>query len=161
MQPCNSKNDLQPVLNATPKFRRASLNSKTISPLVSVTKSLITTYSLCSPEFTYQTSKNPKRVLTKPSEGKCNNGFDNINSDYILYVNDVLGVEQNRKYLVLDILGQGTFGQVVKCQNLLTKEILAVKVVKSRTEYLTQSITEAKILELLNQKIDPTNKHHF
>ncbi|CAI6730644.1 ANM_collapsed_G0028590.mRNA.1.CDS.1 [Saccharomyces cerevisiae] len=135
MQPCNSKNDLQPVLNATPKFRRASLNSKTISPLVSVTKSLITTYSLCSPEFTYQTSKNPKRVLTKPSEGKCNNGFDNINSDYILYVNDVLGVEQNRKYLVLDILGQGTFGQVVKCQNLLTKEILAVKVVKSRTEY--------------------------
>ena len=101
--------------------------------------------SLCSPDFTYQTSKNPKRVLTKPSEGKCNNGFDNVNSDYILYVNDVLGVEQNRKYLVLDILGQGTFGQVVKCQNLLTKEILAVKVVKSRTEYLTQSITEAKI----------------
>ncbi|EJS43233.1 yak1p [Saccharomyces arboricola H-6] len=161
MQPCSSKNDLQPVINVTPKFRRASLNSKTISPLVSVTKSLITTYSLCSPDFTYQTSKNPKRVLTKPSEGKCNNGFDNLNSDYILYVNDVLGVEQNRKYLVLDILGQGTFGQVVKCQNLLTKEILAVKVVKSRTEYLTQSITEAKILELLNQKIDPANKHHF
>ncbi|CAI4034288.1 hypothetical protein SMKI_10G0740 [Saccharomyces mikatae IFO 1815] len=161
MQPCSSKNDLQPVSNATPKFRRASLNSKTISPLISVTKSLITTYSLCSPDFTYQTSKNPKRVLTKPSEGKCNKGFDNINSDYILYVNDVLGVEQNRKYLVLDILGQGTFGQVVKCQNLLTKEILAVKVVKSRTEYLTQSITEAKILELLNQKIDPANKHHF
>lgn len=161
MQPCNSKNDLQPVINATPKFRRASLNSKTISPLVSVTKSLITTYSLCSPDFTYQTSKNPKRVLTKPSEGKCNNGFDNVNSDYILYVNDVLGVEQNRKYLVLDILGQGTFGQVVKCQNLLTKEILAVKVVKSRTEYLTQSITEAKILELLNKKIDPANEHHF
>ncbi|QLL33767.1 hypothetical protein HG536_0F00920 [Torulaspora globosa] len=161
MQKCTSRSDLAPTVNPTPKFRRASLNSKTISPLIALTKSLITTYSLCSHDFSYQTSKNPKRVLTKPSEPKCNNGYDNINSDYILYVNDVLGTEQNRKYLVLDILGQGTFGQVVKCQNVLTKEILAVKVVKSRTEYLNQSITEAKILELLNTKVDPRNEHHF
>ena len=100
-------------------------------------------------------------MLTKPSEGKCNNGNDNLNSDYILYVNDVLGVEHNRKYLVLDLLGQGTFGQVVKCQNLITKEILAVKVVKSKSEYLNQSVTEAKVLELLNRQIDPNNEHHF
>lgn len=161
MHKCHSKNDLQPCINPNPKFRRASLHSKTISPLIGLTKSLLTTYALCSPDFTYQTSKNPKRVLTKPSEGKYNNGYDNVNSDYILYVNDVLGTEQNRKYLVLDILGQGTFGQVVKCQNLQTKEIIAVKVVKSRSEYLNQSISEAKILELLNEKIDPNNKHHF
>lgn len=156
-----SKNDLKPQINKVPKYRRASLNSKTISPLIGLTKNLITTYQLCSSEFVYQTSKNPKRVLTKPSEGKCNNGYDNINSDYILYVNDVLGVEQNRKYLVLDILGQGTFGQVVKCQNLMTKEILAVKVIKSKSEYLNQSLTEVKILELINEKIDPDDKHHF
>lgn len=161
MRNVSSRHDLQPIINSTPKFRRASLNSKTISPLIALTKSLITTYSLCSSEFQYQTSKNPRRVLTTPSEGKCNNGYDNVNSDYILYVNDVLGLEQNRKYLVLDILGQGTFGQVVKCQNLITKEILAVKVIKSKTEYLNQSITEAKILELINRKIDPLNKHHF
>lgn len=161
MQRCTSKTDLSPMVNATPKFRRASLNSTTMSPLIALTKNLITTYSLCSPDFSYQTSKNPKRVLTKPSEAKCNSGFDNVNSDYILYVNDVLGTEQNRRYLVLDILGQGTFGQVVKCQNVHTKEIVAVKVVKSRAEYLNQSITEAKILELLNTKVDPMNEHHF
>ncbi|GAV48706.1 hypothetical protein ZYGR_0N01100 [Zygosaccharomyces rouxii] len=161
MQKCNSKSELKPTLNATPKYRRASLNSKTISPVIALTKGLITTYSLCSPDFSYQTSKNPKRVLTKPNEGKYNGGYDNINSDYILYVNDVLGTEQNRKYLVLDILGQGTFGQVVKCQNILTKKIVAVKVVKSREEHLTQSITEARILDLLNTKVDPMNKHHI
>lgn len=161
MHKVNARQDMRPTINATPKYRRASLDSRTVSPLVALTKSLTTTYTLCSPEFSYQTSKNPKRVLTKPSEGKNNNGHDNINSDYILYVNDVLGTEQNRKYLVLDILGQGTFGQVVKCQNMLTKEILAVKVVKSKSEYLNQSITEAKILELLNSKIDPLGEHHF
>lgn len=161
MQRCITKNDLKPTVNDKPKYRRASVHSQTISPLKGLTKNLITTYQLCSPDFIYQTSKNPKRVLTKLSEPKYNNGFDNANSDYILYVNDVLGTEQNRKYLVLDILGQGTFGQVVKCQNLQTKEILAVKVIKSRSEYLNQSITEAKILELLNTKIDPDNKHHI
>lgn len=161
MQKCDKKTDLKPTLNANPKYRRASLNSKTISPIIALTKGLITTYSLCSPDFSYQTSKNPKRVLTKPSEGKYNAGYDNINSDYILYVNDVLGTEQNRKYLVLDILGQGTFGQVVKCQNIITKNIVAVKVVKSREEHLTQSITEARILDLLNTKVDPLNKHHI
>ncbi|CAL9731825.1 dual specificity protein kinase Yak1p [Monosporozyma unispora] len=161
MQKCITKNNLKPTVNDKPKYRRASVHSQTISPLKGLTKNLITTYQLCSPDFIYQTSKNPKRVLTKPSEPKFNNGYDNVNSDYILYVNDVLGTEQNRKYLVLDILGQGTFGQVVKCQNLQTKEILAVKVIKSRSEYLNQSITEAKILELLNTKIDPDNKHHF
>lgn len=161
MKKCVTKHNLKPIVNDKPLYRRASVHSEAISPLRGLTKNLITTYQLCSPDFVYQTSKNPKRVLTKPSEPKYNGGYDNVNSDYILYVNDVLGTEQNRKYLVLDILGQGTFGQVVKCQNLLTKEILAVKVIKSRSEYLNQSITEAKILELLNKKIDPNNKHHF
>ena len=161
MRKCITKHDLKPIINDKPQYRRASVHSQTISPLRGLTKNLITTYQLCSPDFMYQTSKNPKRVLTKPSEPKYNGGYDNVNSDYILYVNDVLGTEQNRKYLVLDILGQGTFGQVVKCQNLLTKEILAVKVIKSKSEYLNQSITEAKILELLNKKIDPNNEHHF
>lgn len=156
-----TRQDLNPVIHSTPKYRRASLSSKTVSPLMALTKSLTTTYSLCNDDFAYQTSKNPKRVLTKPNEGKYNNGHDNVNSDYILYVNDVLGVEHNRKYLVLDLLGQGTFGQVVKCQNLITKEILAVKVVKSKSEYLNQSVTEAKVLELLNRQIDPNNEHHF
>ena len=39
----------------------------------------------------YSKSTNPKRVLTKPLEPKYNNGYDNEDSDYILYVNDVLG----------------------------------------------------------------------
>lgn len=161
LQICHSVHELQPTLNKTPKYRRASVHSKTISPLVALTKNLTTTYSLCSSLYTYKTSRNPRRVLTKPSEGQLNHGFDNVNSDYILYVNDVLGVESNRKYMVLDILGHGTFGQVVKCQNLSNKEIIAVKVIKSRSEYLNQSLTETKILELINEKIDPHDRHHF
>lgn len=41
--------------------------------------------------FKYSSSLNPRRVLTKPSDGISNDGVDNSNADYILYVNDILG----------------------------------------------------------------------
>ncbi|CAJ0757769.1 23995_t:CDS:2, partial [Entrophospora sp. SA101] len=89
-----------------------------------------------------------------PSKGVKNDGYDNEDSDYILYVNDILGSEE-------DILGQGTFGQVVKCQNLKTKEIVAVKVVKNKPAYFNQSMMEVTILELLNQTWDIKDQHHI
>lgn len=89
-------------------------------------------------------------MLTKPSKPCGNNGYDNEDSDYILYVNDVLGSEGN-KYLILDVLGQGTFGQVVKCQNLKTHEIVGVKVIKNKEAYAQQSTMEIMILDIVSQ----------
>jgi dual specificity protein kinase YAK1 len=54
------------------------------------------------------------------------------------------------RYLILDVLGQGTFGQVVKCQNMKTNEIVAVKVVKNKPAYFNQSMMEVAILEEVN-----------
>jgi dual specificity protein kinase YAK1 len=51
--------------------------------------------------------------------------------------------------LILDVLGQGTFGQVVKCQNLKTQEVVAVKVIKNRTAYFNQSMMEVSVLDLV------------
>lgn len=55
------------------------------------------------------------------------------------------------KYLILDVLGQGTFGQVVKCQNTRTHEIVAVKVVKNKPAYFNQSMMEVAILQLVSE----------
>lgn len=54
------------------------------------------------------------------------------------------------RYLILDVLGQGTFGQVVKCQNLKTQEVVAVKVIKNRTAYFNQSMMEVSVLDLVH-----------
>lgn len=59
------------------------------------------------------------------------------------------------RYLILDVLGQGTFGQVVKCQNLKTQEVVAVKVVKNRTAYFNQSMMEVSVLDLVNSYKHP------
>lgn len=153
-----SKNDLHPKVHHQPKYRRCSVNSVHISPLNALLVYLTELYAICQPrKFQYSKTTNPRRVLTKPSEPKFNNGYDNEDSDYILYVNDMLGTEEGRKYMVLDLLGLGTFGQVVKCQNLSNQSVCAVKVIKSKPAYLNQSLTEKRILEFLNANSDGTH----
>jgi serine/threonine protein kinase len=51
------------------------------------------------------------------------------------------------------VLGQGTFGQVVKCQNLKTQEVVAVKVIKNRTAYFNQSMMEVSVLDLVSHSM--------
>lgn len=132
-----------------------------ITPLTAMSLHLVGTYSMCVPSFSYTSSRNPRRVLTKNNVPAHNNGADNDMHDYILYVNDTLGVDEKRMYVVLDILGQGTFGQVVKCQDMHTGEIVAVKVVKNKLEFLKQSIMEASILEQINSTVGGVRGNYF
>lgn len=62
------------------------------------------------------------------------------------------------RYLILDVLGQGTFGQVVKCQNLKTQEVVAVKVIKNRTAYFNQSMMEVSVLDLVRLRDTPAGR---
>jgi dual specificity protein kinase YAK1 len=64
---------------------------------------------------------------------------------------EIANTSLRNRYLILDVLGQGTFGQVVKCQNLKTQEVVAVKVVKNRTAYFNQSMMEVSVLDLVRQ----------
>ncbi|KAI1751452.1 kinase-like domain-containing protein [Xylaria castorea] len=156
--------ELRPRINSQPPFRRANPEGGFISPLQALTVHLPATYRICNPNFKYESSRNPRRVLTKPSKGTKNDGYDNEDSDYILYVNDILGSEEaghKNRYLILDVLGQGTFGQVVKCQNLKTQEVVAVKVIKNRTAYFNQSMMEVSVLDLVNTKLDKNDDHHL
>ncbi|KAF3938367.1 hypothetical protein ABW19_dt0206014 [Dactylella cylindrospora] len=72
--------DIKGNLNNQPAYRRAHPEGAT--------------YRICNPNFKYESSRNPRRVLTKPSKGVKNDGYDNEDSDYILYVNDILGSEE-------------------------------------------------------------------
>jgi dual specificity protein kinase YAK1 len=40
------------------------------------------------------------------------------------------------QYKIVEYLGQGTFGQVVKCINLKTNSEHAVKIIKNKQEYI-------------------------
>ncbi|KAH8549942.1 kinase-like protein, partial [Umbelopsis sp. PMI_123] len=165
----NKAIDLRPVVNKQPLHRRARPEGGFISPLQALTVDISETYRLRNPVFKYNPLRNPRRVLTKPSKSSKNDGFDNEDCDYILRVNDTLGSEKGQdlyskpshRYRVLDILGQGTFGQVVKCQRISTKELVSVKVIKNKPAYMIQSQLEVEILKKLNGERDAQDRHHI
>ncbi|XP_038699889.1 dual specificity protein kinase YAK1 homolog isoform X2 [Tripterygium wilfordii] len=127
-----------------------------------LTKDIIATYQTCNPQFKYSEELNPKRYLTSPSIGVNNDGFDNVNSDLILAVNFALvNSDRQRRYVVKDVLGHGTFGQVAKCWAAETNSFVAVKIIKNQPAYYQQALVEVSILTTLNKKYDPEDKHHI
>jgi dual specificity protein kinase YAK1 len=52
-----------------------------------------------------------------------------------------------RSFRVLELLGEGTFGQVVKCEDCETKVQVAVKVIKNKPAYHNQALMEIRILK--------------
>lgn len=57
--------------------------------------------------------------------------------DYQLVQHEVL-YSLNNQYEVLEFLGRGTFGQVVKCWKKGTNEIVAIKILKNHPSYARQ-----------------------
>ncbi|TXG48787.1 hypothetical protein EZV62_024662 [Acer yangbiense] len=127
-----------------------------------LTKDIVETYQICNPQFKFSEDLNPKRYLTTPSVGVLNDGYDNANSDLILSVNYALvNLETHRRYIVKDVLGHGTFGQVARCLDVETNSFVAVKIIKNQPAYYQQALVEVSILTTLNRKYDPEDKHHI
>jgi serine/threonine protein kinase len=124
-----------------------------------LTLNIIDTYSRCNPAFR-AVEKLPQRILTNPSEGVLNDGFDNEEGNLICRVHDKI-THDDTTYTVLDLLGCGTFGQVFKCQNDATKQLVAIKIIKNKRAYYNQGLLEMKIARLLNNTYDPKDERHL
>uniref|UniRef100_A0A3Q3AD23 non-specific serine/threonine protein kinase n=1 Tax=Kryptolebias marmoratus TaxID=37003 RepID=A0A3Q3AD23_KRYMA len=69
--------------------------------------------------------------------------------DYQVVQHEVLCSMKNT-YEVLDFLGRGTFGQVVKCWKRGTGEVVAIKILKNHPSYARQGQIEVGILARLS-----------
>lgn len=86
---------------------------------------------------------NPVTVVASKQSGGSGDG------DYQLVQHEVLCSVKNT-YEVLDFLGRGTFGQVVKCWKRGTNEIVAIKILKNHPSYVRQGQIEVSILARLS-----------
>jgi len=50
------------------------------------------------------------------------------------------------RYIVKDLLGHGTFGQVAKCWDSDSNSFVAVKIIKNQPAYYQQALVEVTIL---------------
>ncbi|XP_064596955.1 dual specificity tyrosine-phosphorylation-regulated kinase 4-like isoform X2 [Liolophura sinensis] len=53
---------------------------------------------------------------------------------------------------MLEVLGKGSFGQVVKCYDHKTEQFVAVKIIRNKKRFHHQALVEVKILDALRRK---------
>ncbi|XP_063983186.1 homeodomain-interacting protein kinase 2 isoform X3 [Diachasmimorpha longicaudata] len=115
------------------------------------------------PQFHQQTQQPPQQQqqqhkqtnMTSHSKQVANTGNGGNNpqgdGDYQLVQHEVL-YSMTNQYEVLEFLGRGTFGQVVKCWKKGTNEIVAIKILKNHPSYARQGQIEVSILSRLSQE---------
>ncbi|XP_031782290.1 homeodomain-interacting protein kinase 2 isoform X7 [Nasonia vitripennis] len=104
-----------------------------------------------------QQQQHKASTMTSHTKQVSNNGNGNGGSnpqgdgDYQLVQHEVL-YSMTNQYEVLEFLGRGTFGQVVKCWKKGTNEIVAIKILKNHPSYARQGQIEVSILSRLSQE---------
>lgn len=92
---------------------------------------------------------------TLPSLNESSTAQD---GDYKVKPNEILQ-SSNAVYEVLEFIGRGTFGQVVKCLRKDSNELVAVKILKNHPHYARQGQVEIQILTHLSS--ESSDKHNF
>eukprot|EP00794_Sanderia_malayensis_P001397 gene1397-1542_t len=90
---------------------------------------------------------NGKKIEGVPG-APTNNGYDDENGSYIRVFNDHIAY----RYEVVDLLGKGSFGQVVKAYDHKNGEYVALKIIRNKKRFHHQALVEVKILDTLRKK---------
>ena len=127
-------------------------------PLIKLTVSLIDTYKNINQVY-YET-RDARRAArqTKPgkSGGTNNNGWDDENYDYIITSGELF----YGRYKIKERIGKGSFGQVVRAEDIESHREVAIKIIKSKKPFLLQAKTEIELLTHLWEK-DPDDQHNI
>ncbi|RMY47947.1 hypothetical protein D0864_14975, partial [Hortaea werneckii] len=102
-------------------------------------------------------TRNAKKIIgsltspmgATPSDGSKNGnyGYDDERGDY----NIVLGDHLAYRYEVIDVLGKGSFGQVVRCVDHKDGGVVAVKIIRNKKRFHQQALVEVGILGRLGE----------
>ena len=72
--------------------------------------------------------------------------------DYVYQQHDHIAY----RYEILEHLGRGSFGQVVKVYDYKRKEFSALKIIRNKKKFYNQAIIELKVLKYIRDN-DPSN----
>jgi dual specificity tyrosine-phosphorylation-regulated kinase 2/3/4 len=76
-----------------------------------------------------------------------NFGYDDDRGDYQIVIGDHLAY----RYEIVDVLGKGSFGQVVRCVDHKTGVLVAVKIIRNKKRFHQQALVEVNILQKLKE----------
>ncbi|KRZ70813.1 Serine/threonine-protein kinase minibrain, partial [Trichinella papuae] len=134
---------------------------RSLAPLKKLSIDLIKTYQRIN-EMYY--AKKKRRVAQRKAEDELakrgrdlnNDGYDDENHDYIIRRGDrLLG-----RYVIENLIGKGSFGQVVKALDTFENCHVAIKVIKNKRPFLNQAQIEVQLLQMMN-KLDENSKYYI
>ncbi|KAJ5108347.1 hypothetical protein N7456_005022 [Penicillium angulare] len=99
-------------------------------------------------------TQNAKKHVGDLHSGAANFGYDDDRGDY----NIVMGDHLAYRYEAVDVLGKGSFGQVVRCVDHKTGALVAVKIIRNKKRFHQQALIEVNLLRKLKDW-DPDRRH--
>ncbi|KAF4121083.1 hypothetical protein GMORB2_2570 [Geosmithia morbida] len=102
------------------------------------------------------------KVVGDLHSDKPNFGYDDDRGDYTIIPGDHLAY----RYEIVDVLGKGSFGQVVRCIDHKLGVLVAIKIIRNKKRFHQQALVEVNILKKLRDWTllslcvqDPHNKY--
>lgn len=92
-------------------------------------------------------TRNAKKHVGDLSTATANFGYDDDRGDY----NIVIGDHLSYRYEIVDILGKGSFGQVVRCIDHKSGVLVAIKIIRNKKRFHQQALIEVEILQKLRE----------
>ncbi|TFK46040.1 hypothetical protein OE88DRAFT_1708135 [Heliocybe sulcata] len=140
----------EPIPPTTPSSPTSLLRSSQAQWLSEYERKEVLDY----PSVYFIGARSDKKPATT-SNSTNNHGYDDERGDYLVVNGDHLGY----RYEVVDTLGKGSFGQVLRCRDHCTGESVAIKIIRNKKRFHHQALVEIKILDNL-RKWDNEEKHH-
>lgn len=135
---------------ASPKERVSPQDAIRIAMLNIYERGEIVDYS----DIYFCGTQNAAKVVGDLNSDVPNFGYDDERGDYTIIPGDHLAY----RYEIIDVLGKGSFGQVVRCIDHKTGVLVAVKIIRNKKRFHQQALVEVNILQKLREW-DPKNKH--
>lgn len=155
---------------ATPKERVGSQDAIRIAMLNIYERGEIIDYN----DVYFCGTQNARKVVGNLQSDTPNFGYDDERGDYTIIPGDHLAY----RYEIVDILGKGSFGQVVRCIDHKLGVLVAIKIIRNKKRFHQQALVEVNILQKLREWVslqrfstiaqchnsltgqqDPKNKH--
>ena len=92
-------------------------------------------------------TRNVNKIVGDLNASATNFGYDDDRGDYNIVNGDHLAY----RYEVVDLLGKGSFGQVVRCVDHKTGILVAVKIIRNKKRFHQQALVEVNILQKLRE----------
>lgn len=92
-------------------------------------------------------TQSAKKHVGDLNDQATNFGYDDERGDYNIVSGDHLAY----RYEIIDVLGKGSFGQVVRCVDHRSGGLVAIKIIRNKKRFHQQALIEVNILRKLRE----------